>query len=188
MIKNPLYLEPGTVGACVATPGIKLGNALMSPKTDRGHYFLVWKYIPSDDDYIILESIGKGLAVSRMSKYKGKGVQFFEVNCLPEDRNLAPIELTRWGESCYDKLLILKLVFSGIGVIIKNLFKERKLRKIRAEELPYSIDKALICTEAVQIAYLAVGFAIVDPEVVPTPSAFKQAELNGTLIPIHFKW
>ena len=187
-MKRPLILQAGTVGACVATPGIVIGNALMSPKTDRGHYFLVWEYLSDEQDYIILESINKGIAVTRMSKYKGKGVKFFEVDCPLDLREGTPIALTKWGESSYDWLLILKLALGGAQVFFKNLIKERKIRKIRAEELPYGTDSALICTEAIQTAYLAVGVPIIDPEIVPTPSAFKQAEYDGMLIEIDYNW
>ncbi len=187
-ILKPITLEPGTIGACVATPGIKMGNALMSPETDRGHYFLVWDYVPEEHDYIILESIGKGIAVSRMDKYRGKKVEFFSVDCPLDLKANAPIELTKWGESHYDWFLLIQLVIGGIQAFLKNLIKERKIRKVRAEELPYGVNKSLICTEAIQTAYLAVGVPLIDPNIVPTPSAFKQAELDGMLIKLDFNW
>lgn len=180
-------LETGTIGACFATPGIAFGNALMSPTTDRGHYFLVWMYT-NEDDYIILESINKGIAVSRMSKYKGQGVKFFEVDCPADLRHQAPVELTKWGESNYDWLLIAKLAVGGAQVFIKNTIKEHKFRRIRAEELPYGRDKSLICTEAIETAYLAIGVPIIDPCIVPTPSAFEQSRIDGMLKPIDFVW
>jgi hypothetical protein len=187
-ILNPLILEPGTIGACKASPGIKIGNALTSPQTDRGHYFLVWQYVPEDGDYIILESIDKGVAVSRMSKYRGQGVQFFQVDCPADLRHQTPIQLTKYGEAHYDWWLIPHLAFHGVVVFIKNLIKEHKFRRLRAEELPYDINGSLICTEAIQTAYLAVGVPIIDPDIIPTPSAFKQAELDGMLIRLFFKW
>ena len=187
-ILRPVMLEPGTIGACKATPGIAIGNALMSPKTDRGHYFLVWFYVPEDDDYIILESIDKGIAVSRMAKYRGQGVQFFEVDCPADLRHQAPIQLTKYGECHYDWWLLSQCTFGGLQVFFKNLIKERKVGRIRAEELPYGINKSFICTEAIEIAYLTVGVAIIDPNIVPTPSAFKQAELDGILIKLDYKW
>jgi len=187
-ILNPLILEPGTVGACKASPGIKIGNALTSPQTDRGHYFLVWQYVPEDSDYIILESINKGIAVSRMSKYRGQGVQFFQVDCPADLRYQTPVQLTKYGECSYDWVLILKLIAGGVVVFFRNLFKEHTIRRIRAEELPYGHNESLICTEAIQVAYLAVGVPIIDPDTIPTPSAFKQAELDGTLIKLNFKW
>ncbi len=187
-MKRPLVLESGTIGACIASPGIAIGNALMSPKTDRGHYFLVWEYLPDEQDYLILESINKGIAITRMSKYKGQGVKFFEVDCPADLRHSTPIALTKWGESNYDWLLILKLALGGVQVVLKNLIKEHKIRKIRAEELPYGTDSALICTEAIQTAYLAVGVPIIDPEIVPTPSAFQQAMYDGMLIELSYNW
>lgn len=156
----------------------RLSSRLMAPPTDRFHFGLVW--LKADDDYLILESIGKGIAVGRLSFYEGKDVRFYRVDCPEELRTQAPVELTRWGRSKYDYSLILKIATQGLWLVIKHLVTGGKLRRIRAEELSWCHNNSFVCTEACDIGYLAVGVSITQG-ICPTPSAFRQAELEGRI-------
>lgn len=156
----------------------KLASKLTRPYTDRFHFGLIWRKI--GDDYLILESIGKGIAVGRLSFYDGQDVKIYRVDCPAHLRHQAPDELTKWGRSKYDYLLILKIVIQGFWVIFKNLCKGEGIHPIRAEDLTWSHDAALVCTEAVDIAYLSIGVSLTGG-IIPLPSAFKQAELDGLM-------
>lgn len=173
-------LEPGDI-FCTKGGGIVgwISRSLMAPPTDRFHYGLVWEKV--DGDYLILESISKGIAIGRLSFYEGGDIKFYRVDCPKELREQAPIELTTWGRSLYDYLLFLKFAFQGIALFIKQLFTEGRFRRIRAEELTWVHNNSFLCTEAVDIAYDAVGVNIIPAETCPIPSAFKQAELDGRI-------
>ncbi|MBA7680597.1 hypothetical protein ES703_88918 [subsurface metagenome] len=150
-----------------------LSRSLMMPETNRFHYGIIlheWQ-----GDYLILESISKGLSVGRLSFYKGADIKFYRVNCDEDLREAAPLELTRWGRSLYDYLLVAKLVVQGLWLLLWHR------RRIRPEELTWSQDNALLCSEAVDIAYDAVGVNIIPIHVCPTPSAFRQAEFDGKI-------
>jgi len=173
-------LEPGDIFA-VKGKGIIgwLASRLMTPETDRFHFGLIWQKV--EDDYIILESIAKGIAVGRLSMYEGKDVKYYRVDCPPELAAQAPVELTKWGRSHYDYLLIVKLVIQGLWLVFKHLVTEGKIRRIRAEELSWSQNDSPVCTEGVDIGFDAVGVNVIPIEVCPAPSAFMQAELDGRM-------
>lgn len=160
----------------------RLSSGLMDPPTDRFHFGLIWLKV--DDDYLILESIGKGIAVGRLSFYEGKDVKFYRVDCPAELRSQAPVELTRWGRSKYDYLLILKIAIQGLWLVFKHLVTKGKLRRIRPEELSWCHNNSFVCTEAVDIAYDGVGVNIVPVDTPPVPAAFRQAELEGRMAEI----
>ncbi|MBA7558635.1 hypothetical protein ES708_00239 [subsurface metagenome] len=150
-----------------------LSRRLMEPETGRYHFGIIlqkWQ-----EDYLILESMSKGLSVGRLSFYKGADIKFYRVNCPRDLRVAAPFELTRWGRSLYDYLLVAKLIIQGLWLLLWHR------RRIRPEELTWSQDNALLCSEAVDIAYDAVGVNIIPIHVCPTPSAFRQAELDGRI-------
>ncbi|GAI92573.1 unnamed protein product, partial [marine sediment metagenome] len=76
-----------------------LSRRLMEPETDRYHYGIIlqkWQ-----EDYLILESISKGLSIGRLSFYEGADIKFYRVDCPQGLRKAAPFELTRWGRSRY---------------------------------------------------------------------------------------
>ena len=169
-----IELQPGDIFATKGSGFLSwLSRSLMAPETDRYHFGLIWE--KAGDDWVILESISKGLSVGRLSFYKGADIKFYRANCYQYLRGAAPLELTRWGRSLYDYLLITKLIVQGLWLLLWHR------RRIKPEELTWSQDNALICTEAVDIAYDAVGVNVIPIHVCPTPSAFRQAELEGRI-------
>ena len=155
---------------------------LVNPPTDRFHFGIIWKCL-GDDDFLILESISKGLAVGLLSWYVGQDIKFYRVNCDEDLRFAAPDALVGWGRSRYDYWLIVKLVFGAIVALARILWKEHKVRKLRAEDLSsiYSWDSKLLCTEAAWVAYNSQGVNIIPYGVPPLPSSFRQAELESRL-------
>ena len=174
-----MKLEPGDI---FATPNDsligKLARKLTQPYTDRFHFGVIWKQVGTD--YLILESIGKGIAVGRLSFYAGQDVKIYRVNCPAYYRHRAPLELTKWGRSKYDYSLILSIIVQGLWTVYKNFCKFEGIHPIKASDISWKHNSALVCTEAVDIAYLMLGFSLTDG-VCPTPSSFKQAELDGLM-------
>lgn len=175
-----IELQPGDIFATKGSGFLSwLSRSLMAPETDRYHFGLIWE--KAGDDWVILESISKGLSVGRLSFYKGADIKFYRANCYQYLRGAAPLELTRWGRSRYDYLLVAKLIVQGMWLLLKQMVTPGHSKGIRPEELTWSQDNALICTEAVDIAYDAVGVNIIPLHTCPTPSAFRQAELDGRI-------
>lgn len=170
-----MKLQPGDI---FATRGKGItgwaARNLLSPHTDRFHFGIIWKQM--GEDYIILESVSKGIAVGLLSWYDPKDVEVYRVDCFKYLRIAAPDQLVIWGRSRYDYFLILKIAFGGLLTFFRVLIKEKKLRKLRSEDFPYGQNSELICTEAVDIAYNAVGVNLIPEGVLPLPNAFRQAE------------
>jgi len=176
-----LCLEAGDIGAAKGRG--PLGYAVrkvFAPETDRFHHFLIWTRL--EDDYIILESVNKGLAVGRLSMYVGQDVRFYRaVNLDPDTRARACDELTSYGRSPYDWALCLRLLRNVIKAELGIIWSEHRMRKIHACELPYREDGWLVCTEAVVLAYRLVDWALVPAGVAGLPSAIEQARLDGLI-------
>jgi hypothetical protein len=177
------FLEPGDIFA-TRNEGIlgKLAAKLMAPHTDRFHFGLIWERIPEEDDYTILESIGKGIAVGRLSFYEGADIKFYRPD--RNNRHLAPLALTKYGRGEYDYLLIFKIMLQGFWLIFKHIFTEGQIRAIYPWELSWCRDNAFVCTEAVDAAYDLVCDSIIPDELAPVPAAYKWAELNEEITEI----
>ncbi len=161
---------------------------LITPPTDRFHFGVVGDYLPWDDDYVILESIGKGIAVGRLSFYKPEDVEIYRVVLVgqtpdqrlgklgTELRKRAAAELTRAGRARYDYILIAQIAFGALSLLLRG-----KLPPWRPEQFPYGRDRKYICTEAAAYCWRAVGHPIIPPGVVPLPAGFAQALQEGRI-------
>jgi len=173
-------LFPADIGATRGKgPLLWFSQRLLEPKTDRIHFFIIGDYLPWDDDYVILESIGKGIAVGRLSFYKPEDVEIYRVNLgsgplvhklAHELRRRVAAELTRVGRARYDYILYIQLILGALSLLLRG-----KLPPWKPEQVPYGRNKAYICTEAARYGWRAVGHPIFPEGVAPTPSAFKQA-------------
>lgn len=176
-------LFPADIGAVKGRgPLLWLSQNLLKPKTDRIHFFLIGDYIPWDDDYVILESIAKGIAVGRLSFYKPEDIEIYRVNLSSNPkmkelnrqlRRRVAAEMTRVGRARYDYILYLQLIAGAI-----TLFFKGKLPPFAPADLPYGRNKDYICTEAANFGWRAVGHPIIEPGVVPTPAGYKKALLE----------
>jgi len=175
-----MVLQPGDI---FATRGKGIAGwavrKLLAPYTDRFHFGIIWRQM--GNDYIILESASKGIAVGLLSWYDPADLELYRVDCFKYLRAFAPDHLVVWGRSKYDYLLILKIAIGGLLTFIKVLIKEKKFRRLRAEDFPYGQNSSLICTEAVDVAYDAVGVNLIPEGILPLPNAFKQAEIDGKM-------
>lgn len=127
-------LESGDIFA-ISNKGIIgwFAKRLMAPRTDRFHFGLIWNKL--GNDYVILESIGKGIAIGWLSFYRGEDIKFYRVDCPEDKRHLVPIAVIQYGRDEYDYILLIRLVVQGFWLIFKHLFTEGRFRRIRAEEL-----------------------------------------------------
>ena len=185
---NRIYpiLYPADIGATRGRgPLLWLSQHLIEPKTDRIHFFIIGDYLPWDNDYVILESIGKGIAVGRLSFYKPEDVEIYRVVLgrdqrlgvlRPELRKRAAAELTRVGRARYDYILIAQIAFGALTLLLRG-----KLPPWRPEQFPYGRDQKYICTEAASFCWRAVGHPIIPPGVVPLPAGFAQALQEGRI-------
>ncbi len=184
-------------GACVATKkkGITgwLLEKLFNPRTDRVHHVLIRGYVPEIGDYEFIESIriglfGKGIRHGYLfEEYDGVDVEIYTVNSVdPATARRAPLELIHYGKSPYDFFLIISVLAQVPWVIIRNLVKERRFRRLRAGDFRYKPDTSFLCTEVYWHAYHLVGVDIVPPGVLPFPSAYKEA-LDKGVIRLYYK-
>ncbi|KKL05650.1 hypothetical protein LCGC14_2603910 [marine sediment metagenome] len=179
-------LYPADIGATRGKgPLLWFSRNLLEPKTDRIHFFVIKQYIPWDDDYEILESINKGIAIGRLSFYKPEDVEIYRVNLgqgtlvpqlAPELRRRVAAELSKVGRARYDFLLYIQLALGGLSLLFRG-----KLPPWTPEQVPYGRNKAYICTEAARYGWRAVGHPIFKEGVAPTPSAFKRALIDGRM-------
>ncbi|KKN06205.1 hypothetical protein LCGC14_1079700 [marine sediment metagenome] len=166
-------------------PLLWFSRNLLEPKTDRIHFFVIKQYLPWDNDYEILESINKGIAIGRLSFYKPEDVEIYRVN-LGGDSRLRDVqillrrqvaaELSKVGRARYDFFLYLQLALGGLSLLLRG-----KLPPWKPEQIPYGRNKAYICTEAARYGWRARGHPIFKEGVAPTPSAFKQALQDNRL-------
>jgi len=153
-----------------------LNRKLIKPYTDRFHFGLLGDYIPEEDDWVILESINKGVAVGRLSFYDLNDVEFYRINDVDsaEKGTYATIQATLWGREKYDYRLFIKLIYYALKALIKY-------HSIWYTDIPNIEDKRLICTELVDEAYRFV-FPVFDARYEATPSHFKERVREGYII------
>lgn len=173
-------LLPGTIFA-VKGPGsgpmkwiLKLQNLLINPPCDECHYGLI--LLCYKGDYVILESIEKGIAIGRLSFYDMKNLRFYwPSGATTEDGKKAAWELTKYGRCPYDFLLIGKLFIQGILLLLKHPW-----HKIKVEELSWTADSAFICSEAAIWPWYQVGYDVLQG-LAEIPSGIRKAVIEGRL-------
>ena len=170
-------LQPGDI---FATEGRGISGwavrKLIDPPTDRFHFGILYR--KEDSDWVILESVTKGIAIGLLSWYDASKLKFYRVDCPIEVRRKAPLELITYGRAWYDYFLIIKFLL-GYAVARARLLANLDFRKVIPEDFPYVRYSMLICTEAVAIGYSGVG--LIPRGVVPMPNSFRQAEVAGRM-------
>ena len=172
-----------TVGSGILGKG---AEAVFAPKTDLFHGLMIGPNIPDEDDYFILESIGTGVRIGRLSWYGGEIAAIFRINH-PDSYRIgmeAWDEFTNFGRWGYDYVFFMYLPGDLIRVETRILLKEHRLRRIQPREMPFRTNHSLYCTEGICTSYRKAGWPIVEPGVTPIPAAIVQSYLDGKLIPI----
>jgi len=177
-----LELRPGDIVA-ERGKGINawFNRKVFVPHTDRLHFFLIDSFIEDDNDYSILESIGKGITVGRLSWYKLEDMEIYRLND-PECEEIgrkAVAALSKHGRARYDYFLLIRFFLSALRLILTLKFPPWK-----PSQLAYVRDTHLLCVEAVDEAYRAVNKPIIRESVFPAPAMFKEALADGRLVMI----
>ncbi len=177
---------PYQAGDIVGVLGGALSQAsyrIFEPPTRLFHFLIVGEYIPNEDDYVIYEAIGSGVRTGRLSWYAEDLYVVFRLTD-PQSRKLgvqACREASRFGRWGYDYLMYLYLLLDLPVVIIRNLLKERRLRRVRPDELPYHENHAFICTEFAAAVWREVGRDVIQKGVIPLPAGYIEAYKAGRL-------
>lgn len=159
-----------------------LSKIFFEPETDRFHYGLIWQKTRDGRDWIIIESIGKGVAVGRLSMYLREDLKFYRPTRIDQSiRAQAPVALTSLGRQKYDYLLVIKIGYGTLKTWIMKSIMARRFVRVRAEDLPYAMNDTLICTEAADAGYMLAGAPLIPMSIPPLPCAFRQEELDGDL-------
>jgi len=161
---------------------------LLEPETDRFHFFMIFLYVEEYNDYIIIESynvglFAKGITFGWLSKYKGNDVEIYSI-ADPEIASYgeyACYNLIEFGAAPYDFDLWGMLVLSGLCAFSKNVISERRVRRLRPDELYFCRDRKFMCTEVPQEGWLSLGYWIIPEGVSATPAGYKQAEVEGRI-------
>ena len=165
----------------------QLSEAIFEPPTRLYHFLVIDRYIESEGDYEIHEAIASGVRSGRLSWYKDDLYVVFRHNALLGDEYVAGLgeqacekasDFGRWG---YDYLMYLYLLYDVPRVVLRNLVKERRLRRIRPDELPYRENHdSAICTVFANFVWRQVGFPVMG-RVPALPAGYIQAYYDRRL-------
>jgi hypothetical protein len=175
-MSDSAYLPGDIVGVPANHLLARLCHSAFEPHTNLFHWLIIYEYVPDERDYIILESIPKGVAIGRLSWYKGNDYRVFRPNVDdPTVGKKVCQELTRYGRNGYDWLVFITLPFDCLAILVRQIAIEHRLHPIRPSELPYRADHRLTCTEAANLGWTRVGYSLVPAGVFPLPAAFIEA-------------
>ena len=174
--------EPG-----VSDWGLKIMNFFMAPKNDLLHYALVSHFDERLNDWVLIESISKGVTFQLLKnwylKRKSTVAVFRVADATLSQRMKAISNIYCYANKKFDYKLIVKLIGWYIGHFFNQLFHfKNPIHKFKASDFPYyKSDENFFCTELVVRAYADDGIYIVPKDVLPLPSSLKQAENDGRL-------
>lgn len=164
-----------------------LSERAVIPHTKLFHFGVIGDYIEREDDYVILESIGKGTAVGRLSWYASKRYTVFRMND-PDYEALgreAAERASAFGRRHYDYALYLKLFAWALGYWSKELATGHfPPRPVRPNQIPYKTDQDFICIELYFAVWNLVGRRIRAHGSAPVPAAVIEALTRGRLVVI----
>jgi len=153
------------------------------PQTPLFHFLLIGDRIGTED-YVILESIGKGTAFGRLSWYRNREHVVFRVNHEnAEDMgNLAVNLASKFGRRRYDWKLYVRIFAWALGYWLKEILKLHfPPRPVYPTQIPYKTDQDFICIELVFEAWKEVGFRIREHGHAPVPAEVILAVDRGDL-------
>jgi hypothetical protein len=168
-----------------------LASIIFCPKTKLYHAAIIGHYIKEEDDYEIIESLGRGITLGRLSFYnKRKYVVYWPSRVNTAIGDELWILASKFGRIRYDFLFYPEVLWSILKISIKNIICYHKLNEISPEELKTSTNKEFICTRFTREFWDQHQKNILFPESwSPIPSAYVLAVQKGylTLIGNHSK-
>lgn len=183
------YYPGDGVGVVGGGPIGTISEKAIVPHTNLYHFFVIGDYIEEDDDYVILESIGKGTAVGRLSWYATKRYTVFRMNDPDFVRlgKLATERASEYGRRRYDYALYLKLFTWALGYWSKELATGHwPPRPVTPDMIPYKTDRDFICIELYFAIWNLVGRRIRAHGHAPVPAEVILAVKRGTLAVIDY--
>lgn len=183
------YYPGDGVGVQGGPPLGTISEKAIVPHTDLYHFFVIGDYIESEDDYVILESIGKGTAVGRLSWYAGKRYTVFRMNDPDFVRlgKLATELASRYGRRHYDYGLYMKLFTWAAGYWAKEILTGHiPPRPVTTDMIPYKTDRDFICIELYFEVWKLVGRRIRLHGCAPVPAEVINAVNRGVLAVIDY--
>jgi len=184
--RGRVIYQPGDIVGVVGGKGplTWLSYHAIVPQTDLFHFLLIRDRIGVEDDYEILESIGKGTAIGRLSWYKNRQYIIFRVNHEDVERmgNLAAKLASTYGRHRYDWKLYAKIFAWALGYWLKEIVTLHiPPRLVYPAQIPYKTDQDFICIELVFEAWKMVGFRIREHGHAPVPAEVILARARGDL-------
>lgn len=175
-------IEDGTIG--------DLAYHIFAPPTRISHVAIITGLVRDLADYEIAESIPNGgVRIGRLSWYRDRHYKIYRLND-PEARSMgfrvAALK-SIYGRTGYDFQLYLLLAIDIPLTLLKILWREHRLRRIRPSELHILRNRAMVCTEFVNELYRICGRPLI-PDGVPALPAGYQLAINDQkleLIHIH---
>ncbi len=176
--------QPGDIVGVVGKGIIPwLSKNAIVPQTDLFHFLLIGDRVGTKD-YEVLESIGKGVAVGRLSWYKDRRYIVFRVN--HEDSECmgtaAFVAASVFGRRKYDWKLYARIFAWALGYWLKEIatFHIPPL-PVYPNMIPYKTDQDFVCIELVFEAWKQVGFRIREHGHAPVPAEIILAQERGDL-------
>ena len=128
-----LPLQPGDIAATRGTGPLGwLSKNLLDPETDRYHHMIIGGWVRSQQDWVVYESIGKGVAIGYLGAlYTGQELEVYRLstrNAQEIGEDVVDI-LPYYGRAHYDYLLPMKLAVGALECFVKQITGERTLRR-----------------------------------------------------------
>ncbi len=153
------------------------------PQTNLFHFLLIGDRT-GPEDYEILESIGKGVAVGRLSFYKNREYVVFRVNREDSERigTAAFMAASVFGRRKYDWKLYVRIFAWALGYWLKEIATLHiPPRLVYPTMIPYKTDQDFVCVELVFEAWKQVGVRIREHGHAPVPAEIIMARDRGDL-------
>lgn len=177
-------LQPGDIVGVVAKGPLGwLNRNFITPHTNLFHFFLIIQEIIGGNDFIILESINKGVAIGRLNWYKNREYVVFRVNDADAwylGERASQIS-SKFGRHWYDFGLFFKLAAWALGYCLKEIATGHIPRPVTPGQIPYDRDNVFICTEMVFEAWRLVGIYLRAKGHAPVPAEFILARDRGDI-------
>jgi hypothetical protein len=184
-------LQPGDI-ACIEDGTVgDLAYHIFAPPTRISHVAIVTGSLRRLGDYEIAESIPNGgVRIGRLSWYRDRHYKIYRLNA-PEARSIgyqAVALKSIYGRTGYDFQLYLLLAVDLPLTLLKILWQEHRLRRIRPAELHILRNRALVCTEFVNELYRLCRRPLIPDGAPALPAGYQAAINDGKLRLVHVHW
>ena len=161
----------GDIVGCPADLRQKALAKLITPYSDRWHFLIIAGKC-FNGDWVIYESLAKGVSPGRMSFYRDTHIKVYRVPD-PDAACRAAEEASNLGRLGYDYILYIWMLWQAMGYWL-----HAGLKPVPYQVFKQDADRNVICTELIAECYQNAGYPIVPRDTIPTPAAIEQAYLE----------